>query len=59
MSDSEVHSMDINQEVIQLKDDLALQLDSREEFSDPEEEPQLVDDLGSLVCDSGDLLTDS
>ena len=51
--------MDIDQEVMLLEDDLALQLDSGEEFSDHKDEPQLVDDLGSLVCNSEDLLTDS
>ena len=51
--------MDIDQKVMQLEDDLALQLDSGEEFSDHKDEPQLVDDLGSLVCNSEDLLTDS
>ena len=59
MSDSVVHSMDINQEVIQLEEDLALQMDSRDEFSDHKEEPQPVDNLWSQICNSEDLLTDS
>ena len=60
-TESIVMDMDQDQDILQLELEynLVLRLDSVEDLSDHEEEPQPADTLESLVCSSEDLFTDS